>query len=188
MILLLAIVVAATGCQSTHTVHLDHDPIPEPSTPRQGMVGVGEFVDTRSVTNHAAIGKNGPTFVLPDNKPVATEMAEVLGQVLRRIGYDVKPLDRAPVALEGELLQFWGEGSWNHVVRVGILTRLRNLESGNTVWEHTLEASEDDAFLLLEAYPATLNELIKVAVEEFSSAEFYEAVKAGQPSSSESTQ
>jgi len=187
-IALLALVVVATGCQSTVTVQLDHDAIPAPATPRDGIVGVGEFVDTRSATNKAAIGENGPTFVLPGEKPVADEMEDVLERVLRKVGYEVVPAGSAPVVLEGELFKFWGSGSWNHVVRVGIHTRLKNREGGNTVWEQTMEASEDDAFIILDAYTATMNLLIKQAVESFSSQEFYDAVKANQPSSSEPTQ
>jgi len=184
---LAAIALLTSGCVSAVPFAVKHDRLQNPPATREGALAIKPFIDTRSVTNATQIGgkwqKAKPVYLAKQNCPVAGIVQDGFRESLEKVGYRIEtsPTATTPV-LEGELSEFWLTDDWGGAIcKITVMARLRQGGQGTPLWEHRFHSEEDDWVIIPNAMTAAMNTLLKLAIEEFSKAQFAEAVAGPKP-------
>lgn len=186
----------ASGCAIGATVvKVEHEPLKEASVKREGKVAVTTFADKREEGHQKHIGnkRNAYGMVLGwvDSKGEIEEiLTDYFVKTLKEAGYEVSRVSAIPedasqfdAIVEGEIVEFWLDlymAVWQDMT---IKIRVLDGATLNTLWEKVLEAEETNTLwwgvkseyetVIREALTKALN----MAVDEFSSEEFYKNIK-----------
>jgi hypothetical protein len=174
----------ATGCVSTASFEVSHAKLKAPAVRQNGKLFLAAFKDTRAVTNAMIIGGVGdvanpkPKYIASQARPVADILTDDFREALSICGYTVQTSPSADTRiLQGEVAEFWLSGGWKGLCRTRVILRLKDSESGPSLWEKTLTSEEDDLMIIPSAMRAAVDTLLKEAIAIFSSPEFGDAVR-----------
>lgn len=193
----------ASGCAiGTTRVKISHAALDDVKIQREGNILVKRFTDAREDEKKPYIGnkRNMYGMVLghigvEEGVELDMELTGYFVEALRAAGYNAS-LDEsngeAPpnasgykVALTGEIQEFWLDlymAVW-HTVKV--TPKLVSIDSGETLWETEIEASESNTLWVgaRGKYEKVINQATTMALnkaaEEFASEEFHKHVNSG---------
>jgi len=175
-----------TGCETpTLPVRVARGPLPSNYSHREGTVAVAAFRDTRAITKPAVIGisrtasgAHNADFGVKGGKPIETLMQAFFEDALRQLGYETTAAVGAKVVLEGEVFEWWLEGSgFNNVTQIGVLVRLRERERNEVLWEKEVRGQGHNLFSYGAAARAAVDVTLTNVIREFASMEFSQAVQ-----------
>lgn len=194
--ILFVLLLLASGCAIGPTVvKVEHEPLKKISAKREGKVAVTTFSDKREEGHQEHIGnkRNSYGMVLGwiDSKgPIEDILTGYFAEALREAGYEVSTVASLPednseydAIIEGDILDFWLDlylVVWHDVsIRIRVLdsATLTTLlqkdftgEETNVLW---LGVNSEYEAVISQALTKALN----MAVDEFSSDEFYKTIK-----------
>ncbi len=175
-----------TGCETPKlSVGVARGPLPSNYSHREGLLAVAAFRDTRAITNRAVIGISrtasgayNADFVVKGGRPIETLMQTFFEDTLRQLGYETTAAEGATVVLEGDVFEWWLEGSgFNNVTQIGVLLRLRDRERNAVLWEKEVRGLGNNLFSYGAAARAAVDVTLANAIREFASMEFSQAVQ-----------
>lgn len=197
--LCLCLAVALTSCGSFQ-LPVSHSPLPPSPSHSKGTVLVHCFSDVRSVENEHHLGEVRNTsglhcgpIVDSKNRPVAGILTDQFAEVLRAAGYQTifsntsfdypDARNRANAVLQGEVRKCWlitnvGAVSDN-AVQISILVQLRQPQTGELLYQKVFAREESYRASWTSALKKTMDAVLADALQNFSSAEFYQAAATG---------
>lgn len=196
-----------TGCAVGVTkVKVAHDPLGHTESKREGNILVREFTDTRKDTKHIGNKRNMFGMVLghigmKDEAKLETLLTVYFVEALKEAGYKAvlqNPQSSNPegqvkfdAVVGGEITEFWLDlymAVWH---KVGVKVNVLDPASQNVLWENEIRGEETNTLWVGVASEfekvigQALTKALNQAVKEFSSEEFYKAVKGGQEKGTE---
>jgi hypothetical protein len=189
--LLFLLTIVGTGCVSTAAFDVSHEKLKAPAVLQEGTIALAPFKDSRAVTNSNIIGGVGdvanpkPKYITGQGRPLSEIMTDDFREALEKCGYQVRtsPSSETTRTLHGEISEFWLSGGWKGLCRTRVVLKLKDSDTGPSLWEKTLTSEEDDLMIIPNAMRAAMNSLLKEAIATFSSKEFADAVR-GKPAAS----
>jgi hypothetical protein len=175
-----------TGCETPKlSVRIARGPLPSNYSPREGSLGVAPFKDTRPVGQRPVIGISrtasgayNADFVAKGEKSIEALMQGFFEDALRQLGYKTTAAEGAKVVLEGEVFEWWLEGSgFNNVTQIGVLMRLRDRERDGVLWEREVRGQGLNLFSYGAATRDAVDVTLANTIREFASTDFYQAVQ-----------
>lgn len=194
--ILVAFLLLASGCAIGPTVvKVEHEPLKKITNKREGKVAVTTFSDKREEGHQEHIGnkRNSYGMVLgwiDSNGPIEEILTKYFAEALREAGYEVStvtvlPEDRSEydAIIEGDILEFWMDLYMMVWHDVSVRIRVLDGETMTTLLQKEFTGEETNALWLgvVSEYEAVISQALtkalNMAVDEFSSEEFYKAVK-----------
>ena len=197
--IVIVIALFSSSCAvGTTKLKISHGPLQTATAKKEGTVLVKQFVDNRKATEYIGNKRNGFGMVMGHVGTMGGVKLEVLltkyfAEALQEAGYKTV-IEEANVSqteapenfdaiIDGEILVFWMDlymAVWHRIeVKVRALDPLKQ----DVLWEDVIKGAEKRTLwvgataeyerIIREAMTKALNR----AVEEFSSSEFYKAIK-----------
>ncbi len=143
------------------------------------------FKDTRPPAQRRVIGISrsasgayNADFVIRGEKPIEALMQGFFEDALRQLGYRTTAVEGAKVVLEGEVFEWWLEGSgFDNVTQIGVLVRLRNRERDAVMWQGEIRGSGHNLFSYGRAARNAVDDTLANSIRLFVSPDFYQAVQ-----------
>ena len=183
---ILGVLWLVTGCETPQLpVRVARGPLPSNYSRREGSLGVAPFSDTRPAAkpgvvgiSRTASGAYNADFVVKGGKSIESLMQGFFEDALRQLGYETIPAGGAKAFLEGEVFEWWLEGSgFNNVAQIGVIVRLRDRERNTVLWEREVRGQGHNLFSYGTAARAAVNDTLENAIREFASMDFYKAMQ-----------
>ncbi len=195
--ILAVLLMLASGCAIGATVvKVEHEPLKKTSVKREGKVAVTTFADKREEGHREHIGNKRNTYGMvlgwvDSDGEIEEIITGYFADVLKKTGYEVSTVTTLPedasskydVIIEGEVLDFWLDiymAVWQDLT-----IRIRVLDSATLkiLWQKDFSSEETNVswFELKSDYETVIREALtkalNMAVDEFSSEEFYNIIK-----------
>ena len=194
--ILAVLLMLASGCAIGATVvKVEHETLKEPFVKREGKVAVTTFADKREEGHQEHIGNKRNTYGMvlgwiDSNGSIEDILMRYFAEALREAGYEVStvatlPEDRSEydAIIEGDILEFWMDLYMMVWHNVSIRIKVLNSETLTTLLQKDFTGEESNVLWLgvnseFEAVISqALTKALNMAVDEFSSEEFYNIIK-----------